>query len=208
MLIFWKERLVFLANTRTGSSSIERALEGLAAVTVMRPAALRHLAARDHAAHLAPLLAALGGGAFTTAAIVRAPIDWLGSWYRYRQRDDIPHAAGTSLGLSFEDFAERFLAGDVAGTVPAAADGQPAPPLGTQSDFLCGADGRVGVDRLFRYESIGRFVDFLDDRLGCDVTLPRLNVAPQGDLALPPTLRVRLAERFRRDAELHAAAEG
>ncbi len=210
MLIFWKERLAFLANTRTGSSSIERALEGLAAVSVMRPPALKHLSAGDFHAHLSPLFTTLGGARFTTVALIRDPVDWLGSWYRYRQREDIAHAAGSSEGMRFADFAESYLAGRIPGIAPQTpADGgtEAATSLGTQADFLCDADGACHVDRLFRYDAIARFLHFLDDRLGCDITLPRLNVAPQGDLALPPPLLDALRHHFARDLALYGQAE-
>ena len=40
------------------------------------------------------------------------------------------------------------------------------------------------MDRLFRYEEIDTFVHFLKDRLGCEISLPRLNVSPPGTTEL------------------------
>ena len=34
------------------------------------------------------------------------------------------------------------------------------------------------VDRIFRYEDMQRFVDFLEDQLDCAISLPRINVPP------------------------------
>jgi hypothetical protein len=202
MLIFWKERLIFLANTRTGSSSIERSLETLAHVTVQRPPALKHLAARNLARHIAPLLEDVTGEAFTTVALMREPVDWVGSWYRYRQRDDIAVAAGSTGGQSFADFAEAYIAGRVPGF--AAGEGrQDAPPLGRQCDFLADADGRLIVDRVFRYEDIAAFIAFLDDRLGCEIILPRLNVSPGGALRLPDDLDRRLHDHLAPDYAIY-----
>ena len=50
----------------------------------------------------------------------------------------------------------------------------------------CDRDRAWGVDRLFRYEEIGTFVHFLEDRLGCEIILPRLNVSPPGATDLTP----------------------
>ena len=57
--------------------------------------------------------------------------------------------------------------------------------VGSQERFLRPRQG-VGVDRLFRYEEIGTFVHFLEDRLGCEIILPRLNVSPAGATDLTP----------------------
>lgn len=201
MLIFWKERLVFLANTRTGSSSIERALETLAHVSVQRPPALKHLPARRAAAHLAPLLTGATGEVFTTVALMRDPVDWVGSWYRYRQRDDIAVAAGSTGGISFADFVDDYMAGLVAGFD--GTDRGTDVPLGRQSDFLCDEDGRLIVDRVFRYEDIGAFIAFLDDRLGCEITLSRLNVSPASALQLPAPLDRRLRDHLAADYAIY-----
>ena len=201
MLIFWKERLVFLANTRTGSSSIERALETLAHVSVQRPPALKHLPARQVKAHIAPLLTGVTGDGFTTVALMRDPVDWVGSWYRYRQRDDIAVAAGSTGGQTFADFAEAYLAGGVAGFTGPESGGNA--PLGRQSDFLCDEAGRLIVDRVFRYEDIGAFIRFLDDRLGCEITLPRLNVSPASALQLPAPLDRRMRDHLTADYAIY-----
>ncbi len=201
MLIFWKERLVFLANTRTGSSSIERALETLAHVSVQRPPALKHLPARQVQAHIAPLLTGVTGDGFTTVALMRDPVDWVGSWYRYRQRDDIAVAAGSTGGQTFADFVEAYVAGDVAGFT--GAESGRNVPLGRQSDFLCDDAGQLIVDRVFRYEDIGAFIAFLDDRLGCEITLPRLNVSPASALQLPAPLDRRLRDHLAADYAIY-----
>lgn len=201
MLIFWKERLVFLANTRTGSSSIERALETLAHVSVQRPPALKHLPAREVLAHIAPLLTGVTGEGFTTVALMRDPVDWVGSWYRSRQRDGIAAAAGSPRGVSFAEFTEDYMAGRVAGF--GGTDRGADLALGRQSDFLCDDAGRLIVDRVFRYEDIGAFIRFLDDRLGCEITLPRLNVSPASALQLPAPLDLRLRDHLAADYTIY-----
>jgi hypothetical protein len=45
---------------------------------------------------------------------------------------------------------------------------------------------------LFRYEDIERFVVFLEDRLGCEIILPRLNVSPAGSLELSAATEAKL----------------
>jgi hypothetical protein len=48
--------------------------------------------------------------------------------------------------------------------------------VGTQSEFL--TDDSARVDRIFRYEDMENFTHFLEDRLDCAISLPRVNVPP------------------------------
>lgn len=199
MLVFWDARLVFLATPKTASTAIEAALESLAAVAVQRPAALKHVPARDYRRFIAPWLEAAAGGPFTAVALIREPVDWLGSWYRYGQRDDpAEDGEASTRGMSFEAYAARYLA-------PRRA---PPADVGSQAAFLCDASGRRAVDRLFRYEAIDALVHFLEERLGCEILLPKLKVSPAAALDLAPATRARLVEAFAPDYRLFAAAEG
>jgi hypothetical protein len=83
-------------------------------------------------------------------------------------------------------------------TLRAAAEGYLADPVarnmdvGSQAGFLCDPQGNVAVDRLFRYERIDQFLEFLEDRLNCEIILPRLNVSPAGQTDLPANVVERL----------------
>ena len=172
MLIFWEQRLVFLATPKAGSTAIEAALEPLASVAITRPAALKHTDVTAFRTHVAPWLGTQEAQDFTTVALMREPLDWLRSWYRFRQRDDQDDPDHAMAGISFADFARRY-----------AAPGGPADlGIGSQSQFLTG--GGRHVDRIFRYEDMDAFGGFLEDRLDCVVELPRLNVPPSVDVAL------------------------
>ena len=56
MLVFWKERLVYLATPKTGSTAIEAALEPLASVVIQRPPVLKHTNVRRYWQSFAPFL--------------------------------------------------------------------------------------------------------------------------------------------------------
>lgn len=193
MLVFWDERLVFLATPKTASTAVEVALESLASVAVQRPKELKHTPAGRYRRFLQPFLErASGGASFTVVALMREPIDWLGSWYRYRQRDDIADPAKSTAGMSFEAFVEGWLA-------------DPRPPfadVGSQARFLSW-DGRPGVDRVFRYEALGGFIAFLEDRLRCEIVLPTINVSPPGALDLSEATKARLRRRAAEDFRLY-----
>ena len=195
MLIFWDQRLVFLATPKAGSSAVEAALESLAAVTMARPAPLKHMSAQDFHAHLGPYLEARAGGHFTTVALMREPIGWLRSWYRFILRDDVEDPDHPLNGLSFEDFARAYM--------------QDSPPpharIASQHSFLTDAQGAPLVDRIFRYEDMEQFVHFLEDMLDCAITLPRVNVPPAVDTHLSPDTEAQLRAAMAKDLALYAS---
>jgi hypothetical protein len=192
MLVFWDQRLAFLATPKTGSTAIAAALESLAAVSVQRPAVLKHTTVQRYHRFVGPYLAAASGQEFTVVALMREPRDWLGSWYRYRSREDVTDPRKSTKGMDFDTFVRDWC-----------ADPQPEhAAVGSQSRFLKPRNGR-GVDRLFRYEKIETFVDFLEDRLQCEVILPRLNVSPAGSMTLTPETEALLARAAAADFSMY-----
>jgi hypothetical protein len=192
MLVFWKQRLVYLATPKTGSTAIETALEPLASVVIQRPPELKHTSAFRYWRHIAPYLEKAADEDFLVVAVMREPVDWLGSWYRYRQRQGEQHPERSTAKMSFNTFVEAYL-----------TDPQPEfARVGRQSRFLV-PDKGPGVDRIFRYDDMGRFVAFLEDRLDCEISLPRLNVSPEGSLDLTPETRARLTSEYERDFALY-----
>ncbi len=192
MLVFWQQRLVFLATPKTGSTAIGAALESLASVSIQRPPELKHTNAQRYRRFLAPYLEKSAGHQFEVAALMREPIDWLGSWYRFRQREDLSDPRKSTRDMSFNSFVEAYLEAER----PAFAD------VGAQSKFLT-KQGELIVDHLFRYEDIQDFVIFLEDRLDCEVLLPRVNVSPDADVTLDPALADRLRAEQAADFELY-----
>jgi hypothetical protein len=168
MLVFWEERLAFLATPKTGSTAIAAALESLSSVSIQRPPVLKHTTVHRYRRFFGPYLEAASKAEWTVVALMREPRDWLSSWYRFRQREETP-AAKSTRSMSFDDFVKAWCQDPR----PEFAD------VGSQERFLRPRQGQ-GVDRLFRYEEIDTFVHFLEDRLGCEIILPRLNVSPAG----------------------------
>ncbi len=189
MLVFWKERLILLAVPKTGTTALEGALAPRAQMVLRDPPQIKHAPLYRTRRFILPLLAQAGAEDFETVAVVRQPIDWLGSWFRYRQRDDIAGHANSTRGVGFDDFVSEY------------AKGRPAAfaAVGSQARFVGDGDGGVAVDHLFRYESFDALVGFLEDRLSLRLDLPRLNVSPQMPLTLSPEIEDRL--RRKRGAE-------
>jgi hypothetical protein len=193
MLVFWDQRLAFLATPKTGSTAIATALESLAAVSIQRPPLLKHTTVFRYRRFIGPYLEAASKERFTLVALMREPRDWLGSWYRYRQREGTDPARSTR-GMSFDAFVRAWCDDPR----PGFAD------IGSQAQFLRPRHGE-GVDRLFRYEDIDSFVHFLEDRLGCEIILPRVNVSPEAEMELAPETLSRLRDVAAEDFALYAS---
>jgi hypothetical protein len=169
-------------------------LESLSAVVVQRPPVLKHTTVRRFHRFLGPYFEIASGQPFVVTALMREPRDWLGSWFRYRQRDDLADSNKSTQGVSFDEFVQAYCSEH--------------PPefasVGSQAAFLKPRK-QQGVDHLFRYEDLPGFIAFLEDRLGCQITLPRLNVSPPGILDLTPMTASRLRQFSAEDFSLYDA---
>lgn len=184
MLVFWKENLVFLAVPKTGTTAIEGALAPRASMVLRDPPILKHSPCYRYNRFLKPYFVQAGGQTPELFAVVRHPIDWLSSWYRYRHRDDLVDHPNSTRGVSFDDFVLEYCKGK-----PAAFAN-----VGSQAKFLLVGEGELGVDHLFRYEGQDTMIAFLEKRLEMKIELKRLNVSP----VLPLTLSPDVEEKFRK----------
>ncbi len=185
MLVFWKENLVFLAVPKTGTTAIEGALAPRASMVLRDPPILKHSAVYRYNRFLKPFFVQAGGQTPETCAVVRHPVDWLSSWYRYRHRDDLLGHENSTRNISFDDFVLEYC------------KGKPAPfaAVGSQAKFILTGDGDCGVDHLFRYEAQDKLITFLETRLGMDISLKRLNVSPTVALTLSDKVEAKLRKK-------------
>ena len=196
MLVFWQEKLVLLAVPKTGTTALEGALAPRASMVLRDPPHLKHSPIYRYGRFLEPFFEKAGGQHMETMAIVRHPVDWLSSWYRYRRREAIAGRPNSTQGVSFDVFVDEYC------------KGKPAPfaAVGSQATFVTGPKGDKGVDHLFQYEAMDRATAFLSERLGQAITLPQRNVSPQMNVDLSAPIRARLERKRAAEFEVWAAA--
>lgn len=194
MLVSIRRRLAFIAVPKTGTQSLESVLVPKCDLVFGGMPQTRHMTMRTYERFVQPYLETLGAGDTETFCVVRDPVDWLGSWYRYRSRDGLKKAEKTTGHVSFAEFVEAYLEK----TPPAFARLKP------MTAFVIGRSGKPAVDHMFRYNDLGAMTDFLSDRFRARIALPRINVSPSGELALPPALRARLENERPADFTLYA----
>ena len=183
MLVFWKEKLVLLALPKTGTSALEAALHARADAVFDSPPELKHVPMFRYNRFLKALFGVIDPDRkFETMALVREPISWLGSWYRYRSRPELDGRPNSTRAISFDQFVEGYLQ-------------DPRPPfanVGSPRKFVSNGQGNVAVKHLFHYEQIDLAAGFLEDRLKTPVTLAQANVSPKKDMTLDPGTEARL----------------
>ncbi len=196
MLIFWKARLVFLAVPKTGSTAFETALSPHAALVVRDPPELKHAPVYRYNRFFRPMMEKMGAETMDVLAVVREPVDWLGSWYRYRQRDFLNGKPVSTRDISFDAFCQAYATGDP----------PPYANVGSQAKFVEPRPNGTAVSHLYKYENQVGLIGFLEDRLGVALDIPRRNVSPPSDLALSPETEARLRRKCVADFEVWQSA--
>ena len=190
MLVFFKERLAFLSVPKTGTTAYETALRGRADMVISDPPLLKHAPVYRYNRFLRPMFLNVCKVELELMAVMREPVDWLGSWYRYRRRPFMEGKPNSTHGVSFDEFVQAYLQGKRPGFAE----------VGSQQKFLETQPNGTGVTHLFRYEDQPRLQRFLEERLEVRLELGRENVSPQMPLELSPEtegrLRRKCAEEF------------
>ncbi|SFE67463.1 gamma-glutamyl kinase [Roseivivax sediminis] len=192
MLVFWKARLVLLAVPKTGSSAYAAALAPHAGMVITDPPQLKHAPVYRYNRFFRPMFEKMGAESMDVVAVIREPISWLGSWWRYRQRPFLDGKPVSTRGVSFDQFAGAWCRGER----PPFAD------VGDQSKFVETRPNGTQVTHLFRYEEREALDAFLSERLGVTVAPGRENVSLAARLELSPRTEAKLRRKRAADFAL------
>ncbi len=182
MLVFWKARLVLLAVPKTGTTALEQALLPHADTAILNPPQQKHCTVKRYRNQLQKFFEQRGQRRLELMAIVREPVDWLSSWYRYRAREAIAGGDNSTQGISFDDFVAAWLQDDP----PAFAK------VGRQSRFVADDANDIGVEHLFSHAKLDQAVEFLEGRVKARLELGRTNVSPTQTIELSASMLDRL----------------
>lgn len=184
MLVFSNARLVFLSVPKTGTTAYEKALAPLASMVVRAPPELKHAPVFRYNRFFRPALEKFVGSDLDVIAVMREPLDWLGSWYRYRRRADMEGHPNGTHELNFDTFVQGYMKGQKPGYAN----------VGSQAKFLEPQTNGTAVTRLFRYEDQANLTRFLENRLNTTIKTETLNQSP----ILPLDITEKTETRFRR----------
>ncbi|MFP4044453.1 MAG: sulfotransferase family 2 domain-containing protein [Rhodosalinus sp.] len=194
MLIGVEKRFVFVANTKSASTTIEHAMMEHAEI---------HRAGSPKRKHI-PLVEiyraydSLFGQpehrpeTYFAFGVMREPVDWILSWYRYRKGNDVQ--APLSEDMTFARFWER---NDWNITRP---DGR----RHLQRQIFCDSGDRVLADVIIPYHDLEAGFARICNALGLPDRLQRKNVSRIREIAepIPPSLQAEMRAFYAPDYEL------
>ena len=167
MLLSFDRRFLFVANTKTASTSIESVLRPHAQIVRAGTPARKHMPLVRALEEYRPALAAAGldAAGVVKFGVMRDPLDWIVSWFRYRRGNEVE--SPLPPGMDFAGFWAR-------------ADWNIRRQDGSrylQRDMFCDADGRVLADIIIPYPGIDAVFGRICERLGLprEAPLPREN---------------------------------
>ncbi|ODN68444.1 hypothetical protein [Methylobrevis pamukkalensis] len=166
MLIGLEKKFIFVANTKTASSSIEQLLDPHAEIAIRRTAFGKHMTLAQIESRFAWIGDHLPFGRFLVFGVIRDPAHFLLSLYNFHTKDGFDGKPLSTKGVAFEAFVDKALA---------APTGRVRP----QADRLSNPNGRLRLTHLIRLpdlaaemRAIGAFLE-LDER-----DLGNRNVSP------------------------------
>lgn len=192
MLVFGKQKLVLLSVPKTGSTAYETALAPMASMVISAPPELKHAPVFRYNRFIRPMIGRFLGDDVDVVAVMREPISWLGSWFRYRRRAALAADANSTRGMGFDDFVTAYCKGRP----------PPVAAVGSQAKFLEPQRNGTRVTHLFRYEDQAGFRAFLANRLGTWIETAAENVSPVMPLTLAPDVEKRLRRKHADDFAL------
>lgn len=197
MLVFYKERLAFLSVPKTGTTAYEAALAPHADMVISEPPMLKHAPVYRYNRFIRPMFKNVCDAEMELMAVMREPISWLGSWYRFRQRPFMDGKSNSTKGITFDEFVLAYMKGNK----PGFAD------VGSQFNFMKAQPNGTEITHYFRYEDQPRLQAFIEKRLDVTLELTRQNVSPQMQLSLSPEVEAQFRRKFIDEFTLYESIE-
>jgi len=204
MLLAPGKGFVFLAATKSGSTSIETAFMRHSQIVLNSPPSFKHTTYAGFQRFLQPYLASGGfpRESYEVVCAIREPIDWLASWWRYRSRERLadpadPRHHNYTGGVTFEQFARAYMEGS-----------ERFAKVGRLSRFMRPRPGEAEVDLVFRYDRLDLLIDFLCEKVGEEVEVGSENTSPQRSFSLSEECEIELREFFDPEYRIYERAIG
>jgi hypothetical protein len=163
MLIGVKKRFVFVANSKTASTSIERALIADVEIHKGGPQRNKHMFLKKAVREYDFLFdnPKYAFDTFFKFGVMREPLSWLQSWYRYRLGN-----GALEEGTTFEEFWTTKAG-------PAARGGKRM----QQALYFTKANGELLADYIIPFRNLSADFAKISTELGVPTELPRKNVS-------------------------------
>lgn len=200
MLIGVDRRFVFVANSKAASTSIEKVLAPFSEIIVAGTPQRKHMLLRDALRAYDFLFGQPGyhPATFFKFGILRDPVDWIHSWYRYRKGNKVD--SPLPADMTFEAF---WAADDWTKFLPGGKKR-------LQRDFFTDEAGTVIADCILPYDDLDAQFARICTRLRIKRPLPRENVSrlSSREAPIPEDLRDEIRAFYAEDYALLARLPG
>lgn len=194
MLISTEKKFVFIANTKTASTSIEHALMDYSEIHRGGSPARKHIGLTQ-AYKIYDFLFSQPGHTpdqYFKFGVMRDPMEWIGSWFRYRKGNNVD--SPLPKDMDFQSFWKQ-------------QDWNIMRPDGwkyLQRHLFCAPDGGpVLADVIIPYHKLGEEFGKICDAFGIQSPLPRKNVSQLKDTnIIPEHMKDELREFYQWDYRL------
>ncbi|MFN4154794.1 MAG: sulfotransferase family 2 domain-containing protein [Paracoccaceae bacterium] len=195
MLISVEHKFIFVANTKAASTSIEAILAEHAQISGTPTPKGKHLPLSRIRQDFVSLTGTPDHGfdSFFRFGVMRDPLDWILSWFRYRKGNDVE--APLPDDMTFAEFWQ-------------AADWNIFDDKGnpySQGRMFLDAQGKPLADVIIPYDQLDATLPQVLAALGISASVPRLNVSLIGREAatIPTTLRAAVRAHYTADYALY-----
>ena len=206
MIFLEAARLAILSQPKTGSVALEQALFPRSDMIFKRPDRMKHINYKSFEQHVAPMLTAVAGMARTdyeVVAVMREPLSWLGSMFRYNSRDKWRNPEQRKLRYTGDVTFEEF----VLNVCRPHHDRPEYARIGSPCSVAFDVNGKIGVDRLFPYEDLSGLHRLVEERTGAAIEKKQLNVSPARPMEIMAETRELFAHTYSFENELHASLQ-
>lgn len=190
----------FLSMPKCASSAIEAAIKPLCNINYLGHPLLKHINADHFDRYVRPLHAELlPQSHIETFCLMREPLSWIESWYRYRSRKELSnpqHKAHKNYTgqITYNEFIHAFLLNR---SIPSYAK------LSNQIQFVLLNNNLIGVDRIFPMERMDLVSEYIAEKTGKNITIKPMNTSPEKQIVLADDLKEELMKYFEQDLKLY-----
>ena len=201
MLISIEHGFTFLCVPKSASTSIQSAIRGYCDIIFSGHPKVKHVDAQTYSDNILPLLPS--PKKIESFCVMRPPLEWLESWYRYRSRNELmspehPNHKNYTGNVSYNEFVKAYLS---KGIQPHYAR------LASQYRFMQLINGEIGVDRIFTIDRMDLVSQYLSNKVGEKVFIDFENRSSPKSIELDQTLKKNLQDHLAHDIALYKAVK-
>ena len=197
MRISTKYGFTFLCTPKCASTSIEKALTPYSQLMTKGDPQLKHTNYKQYNEFIKPFLSN-SKKEIEVVCLMREPISWLHSWYRFQSREALKSPDHKlhhkySGNMTFEEWINDYLSDKPSNN----------PIKHSQHTYFIDKNGKVGVDKIFKYENMVEIKEYFELKVGEKIEFPRLNISPIIEYRLTSEVKHCLKDFLKVDYEIY-----